>query len=84
MSVRFGSISLPGAGIDPATTAHRRQLGCPCVDNPENDLSDREKRLLTIVRLLEEEDLDALLRVAERMLPPTTVHRPPGTPGNEN
>ncbi|HEX8583040.1 MAG TPA: hypothetical protein VF680_01355 [Allosphingosinicella sp.] len=54
------------------------------MDNPENDLSDREKRLLTIVRLLEEEDLDALLRVAERMLPPTTVHRPPGTPGNEN
>jgi hypothetical protein len=26
----------------------------------------------------------ALLRVAERMLPPTTMHRPPGEPNNDN
>jgi hypothetical protein len=40
--------------------------------------------MLTILRRLADEDGDALLRVAERMLPPTTLHRPPGEPTNEN
>ena len=80
MGVRTG-FTAP-SGLVHAAAAPKRS-GCTCLDD-QAELSERERRMLTILRQLEEEDRDALFRVAERMLPPATVHRPPGEPINEN